>query len=227
MAVIKNYVCSVQADCNKTFTKYNDLKKHEAAHSPNAHICRFPGCDFATLSKASFEIHSDRHTGEQRYKCPHGCGYKTHNPAALTRHRKIEHGHLPLSRGGRTAATSASHMTPLSASQTMPQPQPQPQPQLQPQAQPQLLPQLQLQVQPQPQPQPPQQNNYNNMLGAFYGGPARPAANPWQPPAAPYSYQYHPSVGYFYGPTYPQNGYAGLANAGNGLNAGYMYPGYM
>ncbi|KAG2338033.1 hypothetical protein BDR05DRAFT_733247 [Suillus weaverae] len=33
MSLVKNYVCAAQADCNKTFTKYTDLKKHEAAHS--------------------------------------------------------------------------------------------------------------------------------------------------------------------------------------------------
>ncbi|KAG2151266.1 uncharacterized protein EDB93DRAFT_1249463 [Suillus bovinus] len=209
MSVKKNYVCSAQAGCNKTFTKYTDLKKHEAAHSPNAHLCRFPGCDFATLWKPSFEIHSNKHTGDQPYRCPHGCSFKTHNPAVLTRHRKVAHGHIPYARNQRssahTAAPSASHMNPSTSSQ----------PQLQPQPQPQI------------QPQPPHQNNYNNMLGAFYGVHARPIVNVWQPPVPFYTLQYHPAVGYFYGAAYPQNGYAGPANAANGLNACYMYPGFM
>ncbi|KAG1767328.1 hypothetical protein EV702DRAFT_757060 [Suillus placidus] len=152
MSLVKNYVCSAQADCNKTFIKYTDLKKHEAAHSPSAHTCDFPGCDFVTLSKPSFEIHSDKHTGKQRYSCPRGCGFKTHNPASLTRHRKIEHGHVPRprhSRGSsRTAATSAS---PLTSSEPKPEPRPEPKPE--PRPEPKLEPRPEPKPEPEPQPQ--------------------------------------------------------------------------
>ncbi|KAG1759154.1 hypothetical protein EDD22DRAFT_907426, partial [Suillus occidentalis] len=225
MSVIKNYVCSAQAGCNQKFTKYTGLKRHEAAHSEHALRCGFAGCDFVTLSKASFEIHSDRHTGKQRYSCPHDCGFKTHHPAALTRHRKSEHGHVPRPRRARGRA------------------QPEPQPQLQPQLQPQFWfppqPQLHPLFQPQPPapraPQQPYQNNYNHMLGVFndgpdivqyYTAPVR-AADERQAPAAPPPYQYHnPLPGVFHGPgpAHPANGYAMYAApAANGWPAGHPY----
>ncbi|KAG2030682.1 hypothetical protein BDR03DRAFT_1016881 [Suillus americanus] len=220
MAVIKNYVCTAQAGCNKAFTKYHDLKRHEAAHSHHSFACRFAGCDFVTLSKPSFEIHTDRHTGKQRYVCPKGCGFKTHNPAALTRHRKAEHGHVPQPRH---PYRSASRTNSLTSFQPPPQPQIQPQPQLQPQPQPQ----------PQLQPQPPAFNqhyhNNNNMLGVLharpnmqaYAAPARPApANGWQLPAAPAYYPYNP-----YAPAGAPNPYNMYAAPAAGANV-MGYPGY-
>ncbi|KAG0699533.1 hypothetical protein DFH29DRAFT_1014469 [Suillus ampliporus] len=118
MSPRNNYVCS-QADCSEIFVKYADLKKHEAGHArpENVHTCTFPGCDFATLQKRSLDIHYARHTGEQRYGCPHDCAFRTHDPSALTRHRKAKHGYVPpprTARGGRAAAPSASAGTPSS-----------------------------------------------------------------------------------------------------------------
>ncbi|KAG1736690.1 uncharacterized protein EDB91DRAFT_502378 [Suillus paluster] len=116
----KNYVCA-QAHCSETFDKFTDLKKHEAGHArpENVYTCTFPGCDFTTLKKKSLEIHYARHTGEQRYGCPHGCTFRTHDPSALTRHRKTKHGYVPPprggnTRGGRAAAPVASDEIPLS-----------------------------------------------------------------------------------------------------------------
>ncbi|KAG1858988.1 hypothetical protein DFJ58DRAFT_781116 [Suillus subalutaceus] len=117
MSPTKVYVCS-QAKCGETFTKFAEFKRHEARHAENVYTCTFPGCDFATLIKRSFDVHSARHTGEQRYGCPHDCTFRTHDPSALTRHRKTKHGYVPSPRsgrgGGRVAAPSASDRTPSS-----------------------------------------------------------------------------------------------------------------
>ncbi|KAG2338775.1 hypothetical protein BDR05DRAFT_1003970 [Suillus weaverae] len=117
MSPTKVYVCS-QAKCGETFTKFTEFKRHEAGHAENVHTCTFPGCDFATLIKRSFDIHSARHTGEQRYGCPHDCTFRTHDPSALTRHRKTKHGYVPSPRSGRggggIAASFASDRTPSS-----------------------------------------------------------------------------------------------------------------
>ncbi|KAG1861701.1 hypothetical protein F4604DRAFT_1787886 [Suillus subluteus] len=105
------YVCS-QAKCGETFTKFVEFKRHEARHAKNVYTCTFPGCDFATLIKEASI------TGEQRYGCPHDCTFRTHDPTALTRHRKTKHGYVPSPRsgrrGGRVAAPSASDRTPSS-----------------------------------------------------------------------------------------------------------------
>ncbi|KAJ8584951.1 hypothetical protein M405DRAFT_430955 [Rhizopogon salebrosus TDB-379] len=116
MSPPKAYVCS-QAYCSETFNKFAELKKHEAGHArpEKVHTCNFPGCEFTTLQKRSFEIHYARHTGEQRYVCPHNCAFRTHDPSALTRHRKAKHGYVPpprASRGSRAAASSGSDTTP-------------------------------------------------------------------------------------------------------------------
>ncbi|KAG1717488.1 hypothetical protein EDB19DRAFT_1839863 [Suillus lakei] len=106
MSSTKVYVCS-QEKCGETFTKFTDLKRHEAGHAENVHTCTFPGCDFATLLKRSFDIHSAR---------------QTHDPSALTRHRKTKHGYVPSPRsgrgGGRVSAPSASDRTPSSRPST-------------------------------------------------------------------------------------------------------------
>ncbi|KAG2353521.1 hypothetical protein BDR07DRAFT_1383070 [Suillus spraguei] len=91
------YACSAEPGCKQTFSKFHELKRHEAAHSAQ---CTWPGCDFVTLLRQSYDIHSDKHAGEQRWICPHDdCDYKTHNPSNLTWHRKSKHGHIPLARG--------------------------------------------------------------------------------------------------------------------------------
>ncbi|KAG2068484.1 hypothetical protein BDR04DRAFT_1143775 [Suillus decipiens] len=95
----KLYVCSAEPGCNQNFTKFVDFKRHEAAHSKNGHICTWPGCDFATKIKSSYEIHFAKHTGEKRYICPDDCDYKTHDPALFTRHRQKQHGYVPQARG--------------------------------------------------------------------------------------------------------------------------------
>ncbi|KAG1848158.1 hypothetical protein C8R48DRAFT_730371 [Suillus tomentosus] len=96
----KTYICSAHPGCNATFTRFIDFKRHEAAYSTDGYICTWPGCDFATKRKISYEIHSAKHTGEQRYICPHDdCNYKTHDPAGFTRHRQKQHGYVPLRRG--------------------------------------------------------------------------------------------------------------------------------
>ncbi|KAG2750399.1 hypothetical protein P692DRAFT_20414111 [Suillus brevipes Sb2] len=227
MSVIKNYVCSAQAGCNKNFTKYTDLKRHEAAHSISAFHCRFAGCDFVTLSKASFEIHSDRHTGKQRYSCPHDCDFKTHNPAALTRHRKSEHGHVPRPRRvcarGRTKSASAIDANPLRPFQAQPQP-PQPQVWLQPQPQPLPQPQFQFQFQPQPQPLPQPQFQFQ----------LQPQPQPYlqfqpQPPAPhapqqPYQYNHNHMLGVFNDRPDIVQYYTAPVGAANGWQAPAAFP---
>ncbi|KAG1758255.1 hypothetical protein EDD22DRAFT_911336 [Suillus occidentalis] len=104
-----NFICSAAAGCNKTFAKIADLTKHEARHSPHALICTWPGCDFATLLKSSYDIHYDMHTGEKRNVCPHEhCDYKTHNPSLLTLHRKKLHGHVRPARNYSTPSATES-----------------------------------------------------------------------------------------------------------------------
>ncbi|KAG2031360.1 hypothetical protein BDR03DRAFT_986454 [Suillus americanus] len=117
----KFYVCS--ASCNQTFTKFTDLKKHEATYSMDGYFCTWPGCYFATMSKYSSVIHYNKHMGEQRCVCPHDdCDYKTHDPALLTKHRKKEHGYIPLLRG--RGASSAKGSQPLAQPHLSAQPFP-------------------------------------------------------------------------------------------------------
>ncbi|KAG1719783.1 hypothetical protein EDB19DRAFT_626758 [Suillus lakei] len=159
MSPTKTYVCSSAEGCSDTFTRYADFKKHKATHAPHVYTCRWDGCVFETLMKTSYDIHSAKHTGEQRYNCPHDCDYKTHDPALFTRHRKKNHGYVPLPRGrGAPSAvangnSSLTSFKPRSKSQLNPQ-QPQPQPQPNPQ-------QLQPHIYPQgPHPQLPHPNLY-------------------------------------------------------------------
>ncbi|KAG2068405.1 hypothetical protein BDR04DRAFT_1143859 [Suillus decipiens] len=92
----RKYTCSAEPGCKQTFTKFTVLKRHKAAHSAQAYTCTWPGCNFATLLKKSYDIHCDKHAGEQRWICPHDdCDYKTHDPSCLTCHRKTKHGHVP------------------------------------------------------------------------------------------------------------------------------------
>ncbi|KAG1772007.1 hypothetical protein EV702DRAFT_631581 [Suillus placidus] len=224
-----NYVCSVEAGCNETFIKFVDLKSHEAAHSPDGYICQWPSCNFATLIKNNYDIHYAKHTGEQRYICPHNCDYKTHDPALFTRHRKKFHGYVPLVRGrGVPSATGSGRGTQASS----PQPQAQapalsPSFQFQPQpsassyqfqVQPAQFQPIPAQFQPQPaqfqpiptqfQPQPPRLTQFQPQL---------PRLTPFQPsqflPQGPMEYQpdpveYQPPqadytqlLGVLYGPT--------------------------
>ncbi|KAG1786380.1 uncharacterized protein HD556DRAFT_1057036 [Suillus plorans] len=123
MSPTKVYVCP-RTKCGETFTKFKEFKRHEAGHADNTRTCTFPGCHFATIIKRSFDIHSARHTGEQRYGCPHDCTFRTHDPSALTRHRKTKHGYVPSSRSGResghVSVPSASDRTTSSQSSASP-----------------------------------------------------------------------------------------------------------
>ncbi|KAG2097047.1 uncharacterized protein F5147DRAFT_715902 [Suillus discolor] len=167
----KIYTCS---HCNQTFPKFADCKIHEALHSPtDAYFCTWGGgCNFVTLNKSSFIVHTDGHTGEQRYICPHdGCNYRTHIPSSLTYHRKKEHGYVPrpCNRRGPSATDSSgaqSSSQPPPAAEPLPltfhQYQPQP-------MQPQAMQSYPTQYQPQStqyQPPPP---IHNQSLGALYG----------------------------------------------------------
>ncbi|KAF9233568.1 hypothetical protein BU15DRAFT_79973 [Melanogaster broomeanus] len=79
-------------DCDNTFTKASELKKHVVAHSnPEKRvdtssptcisltaaqnvICRLfncSSCAFISLQKKNLTIHTGTHTGEKRFKCPH------------------------------------------------------------------------------------------------------------------------------------------------------------
>ncbi|KAG1758256.1 hypothetical protein EDD22DRAFT_911345 [Suillus occidentalis] len=125
MSQIHNYICSAEAGCNQTFAKFVDLKKHEAAHSPDAYNCTWLGCDFVTLRKASYDIHYAKHTGKQRHICPYdGCNYKTHDSALLTRHRTKRHGYAPLARGRGASSATGSGRTQSASSSQEPQAQP-------------------------------------------------------------------------------------------------------
>ncbi|KAG1771199.1 hypothetical protein EDD22DRAFT_863711 [Suillus occidentalis] len=125
MSQIYNYICSAKAGCNQTFVKFVDLKKHEAAHSPDGYNCSWTGCDFVTLTKTSYDIHYAKHTGKQRHICPHdGCNYKTHDSSLFTRHRKKRHGYVPLARGRGASSATGSRRTQSASSSPQPQAQP-------------------------------------------------------------------------------------------------------
>ncbi|KAG2097034.1 uncharacterized protein F5147DRAFT_763469 [Suillus discolor] len=170
----KTYACSI---CNQTFPKFADCKAHEAMHSPEkAYFCTWGGgCNFVTLHKASFHYHTDGHTGEQRFICPHdGCNYRTHTSSNLTQHRKKEHGYVPrpCNRGGPSATNSSGAQPssqPPSAAEPLPlgtfyQHQYQPQP-----MQPQAMQSYPTQYQPQSTQYQPPLPIYNQSLGVLYG----------------------------------------------------------
>ncbi|KAG1811791.1 uncharacterized protein BJ212DRAFT_1578992 [Suillus subaureus] len=213
----KLYICSAEPGCNETFTKFVDFKRHEAAHSVKGYICTWPGCNFATMTRSSYDIHSAKHTGEKRYICPHdGCNYKTHDPALFTRHRQKQHGYVPQARGRGAPSAKGSSGT-KSSSQPPAQPQPPVQPPLpgtyhqyklqpvQPQSMQQQQPILPRFMQPQPvqsqpmQPQPvqsqpiqPQPIPPRHMQ--FYPTPYKSQPTQYQPPPP----VYNPSLGVFY-----------------------------
>ena len=54
-------------------------------------------------------------TGEKNQTCP-SCSFRTSSPAILTRHRKKEHGHIPLPRAPRSQAPSSRPPSELSTS---------------------------------------------------------------------------------------------------------------
>ncbi|KAG2340323.1 hypothetical protein BDR05DRAFT_552284 [Suillus weaverae] len=232
----KIYVCSAQPGCNETFIKFVDLKKHEAAHSVDGYNCMWPGCDFATLMKTSYDIHFAKHTGEQRYICPHDCDYKTHDPALFTRHRKRFHGYVPLPQAQAPALTpsfqsqhqpsASSYQFQLQRTQFQPQPA-----QFQP---------IPTQFQPQPprstqfQPQSPRSTQFQ---------PQPPRSTPFQPsqflPQGPMQYQPEPmqyqpppagytqSLGVLYGPADTVDDYTiytGPAKTPHGWTVGCMCP---
>ncbi|KAG1867234.1 hypothetical protein DFJ58DRAFT_838231 [Suillus subalutaceus] len=114
----KFYVCS--AGCNQNFANFTagDLKNHEITHIMKyvfllygiqltsllfAHAEGTSACGPSvalTKTKDSYKIHTAKHAGEERSSCPHDdCDYKTHNPALLTKHRKQQHGYVPVPRG--------------------------------------------------------------------------------------------------------------------------------
>ncbi|KAG1871453.1 hypothetical protein F4604DRAFT_1926187 [Suillus subluteus] len=162
----KFYVCS--AGCNQNFANFTALKNHEITHTMKGYFCTWPGCDFVTKTKRSYDIHTAKHAGEERSICPHDdCDYKTHNPALLTKHRKQQHGYVPVPRGlGAPSGTRS-----------------------QPPAQP-PLPGTSYQYQPQPTQYQPPPSVHHQSLGVLYGsgntadeytmytGPAR-AQNGW------------------------------------------------
>ncbi|KAG2140643.1 hypothetical protein DEU56DRAFT_911710 [Suillus clintonianus] len=132
MLPTKIYVCS-QPNCNQTFTKFADLKKHESEHArpgkyvfilyatlvtyTSSHLvrtpARFPGYVLVHYRQRSHLVNNFS-TGEKRYGCPHDCTFRTHNPSALARHRKEKHGYVPPPRNtrGGAAAPSASEKPP-------------------------------------------------------------------------------------------------------------------
>ncbi|KAG1772008.1 hypothetical protein EV702DRAFT_631709 [Suillus placidus] len=182
--------------------------------------CIWPGCDFATLIKTSYDVHFAKHTGEQRYICPHDdCDYKTHDPALFTRHRKRYHGYVPLARG--RGAPSATGSGKTKSSSQLPA-QPHPPPQLQP---PGTFYQYRLQPM-QPQPMQPQLMPPRPM-------PPRPMqSHPTQYQPQPTQYQppppiYNQSLGVFYGPADTADDYTmytGPAMAPNGWTEGCICP---
>ncbi|KAH7908143.1 hypothetical protein BJ138DRAFT_1103758 [Hygrophoropsis aurantiaca] len=94
MAVTKALECS-RPNCSQTFTRMSDLKKHELAHTGMRTLfaCPFTDCKFLSLQKKNLEIHFARHTGEKRHRCPEvTCGFRTADPAALTRHPRASIG---------------------------------------------------------------------------------------------------------------------------------------
>ncbi|KAG2357131.1 hypothetical protein BDR07DRAFT_392988 [Suillus spraguei] len=200
----KLYVCSAEPGCNQTFTKFVDFKRHEAAHSANGHICTWPGCDFATKIKSSYEIHLAKHTGEKRYICPNDdCDYKTHDPALFTRHRQKQHAYVPQARGRGAPSAKGSGGTKSSS---------QPSAESQPPLPPGIVYPYQLQSQPM-QPQPTQ----------FYPVQHQHQPTPYQPPPP----IHNPSLGVFYGSTDTADDYTmytGPARASSGWTEGCICP---
>ncbi|KAF8436241.1 hypothetical protein L210DRAFT_3648007 [Boletus edulis BED1] len=105
------------ADCGQVFSKAYELKKHKATHDDPDSVHHCPNCDFITLQKKSLAIHVANHTGEKNLECPEmvtvgnserRCDYKTHDPAALSKHRKKVHAHVPQSNRSRPKALPPS-----------------------------------------------------------------------------------------------------------------------
>ncbi|KAH7921894.1 hypothetical protein BV22DRAFT_1131904 [Leucogyrophana mollusca] len=100
MAIKTMFRCP-RPNCNQTFSRVSNLKKHEFSHNGSKALfaCTFANCTFTSLQKKNLEIHFARHTGEKRHHCPEStCSFRTADPAALTRHRKAHHGYVPKGR---------------------------------------------------------------------------------------------------------------------------------
>ncbi|KAG2054290.1 hypothetical protein BDR06DRAFT_420673 [Suillus hirtellus] len=183
----KIYVCSTGGlGCNQTFNKRVDLKRHEAMHPKNKYICTWPGCNFTTLIKKSYGIHSDKHAGKQRHNCPHDdCDFKTHNPSLLTAHRKNVHKHVPLPRSHVARPVIESYEAHSSSQPTV-----QPLPPAQPlpfgyQYEPRVM---------QPEPMPPRPMQFHPTQYQYQPGPTQYEAQVMEPgPMPPRPMQFHPT----------------------------------
>ncbi|KAG2356752.1 hypothetical protein BDR07DRAFT_1491551 [Suillus spraguei] len=217
----KIYVCSAQAGCSQTFNILADLKCHEASHSMDAYFCTgYPGCNYVTLSKRSWLVHQDQHTGEKPHSCPHDdCDFRDHNPATVWRHRVKKHGHVPIKQSDKTQSSSQSH----------------------PLAQPLLSGSFyqyqyqQLRMQPQPIPMRPHPIQFQPQPMQSY--PTQYQPQPMQPQPVPmqsHPTQYRPPppvdsqpLGFLYGSTDTGDDYTmytGPARAPNGWTEGCMCP---
>ncbi|TCD60620.1 hypothetical protein EIP91_009766 [Steccherinum ochraceum] len=102
--------------CGKQLARQYDLTRHMKIHASNKEElmfqCPIEGCNHATLQKGNLATHMRRHSGWKNQICrEEGCDFASCDPAALTRHRKTVHGHIPLRRAARDKAVPTRSST--------------------------------------------------------------------------------------------------------------------
>ena len=80
--------------CSMTFRSKWGVRQHiRQVHEREKNLKQCPHCDFTTVSKRSYKLHVNAHTGEKPYQCPH-CEYQVIVKRHLTNHIMKKHADL-------------------------------------------------------------------------------------------------------------------------------------